>query len=119
MVTLKHYTVSGGANKMSAQLTTVVQRVGNIPFSVYRRVNLLVTAYLLGINLTTRAWCYLDLNGNLTPIPTALNDASNHLTKNGVNISLGANALQQNPDICAAINRHVYTQSNWNNVADL
>lgn len=33
-------------------------------------------------------------------------------------ILLGTNALQQNPAACAAINRHVYTLSNWNNVAD-
>lgn len=31
-------------------------------------------------------------------------------------ILLGTNGLQQNPQICAAINRHVYTDSaNWNN----
>jgi len=33
----------------------------------------------------TETWCYLDLNGNLVPISTALNDASGHLTKNGQN----------------------------------
>jgi hypothetical protein len=33
-------------------------------------------------------------------------------------ILLGTNALQQNPAICAAINRHVYTLSNWNRVED-
>lgn len=33
----------------------------------------------------TDTWAYLDLNGNLVPISTALNDASGHLTKNGQN----------------------------------
>jgi hypothetical protein len=31
------------------------------------------------------AWSYLDINGNLQPISSALNNASGHLTKNGVN----------------------------------
>lgn len=33
-------------------------------------------------------------------------------------ILMGTNALSQNAAACAALNRHVYTQSNWNNVAD-
>lgn len=33
-------------------------------------------------------------------------------------ILLGTNGLQQEPDICAAINRHVYTLSDWNTVED-
>ncbi|HBF39596.1 MAG TPA: hypothetical protein DDW50_20055, partial [Firmicutes bacterium] len=40
---------------------------------------------VLGINPSTGLWCYLDLNGTLSPISTALNDASGHLTKNGIN----------------------------------
>ncbi|GFP74768.1 glycoside hydrolase family 64 protein [Clostridium fungisolvens] len=40
---------------------------------------------VLGINPATGKWCYLDLNGNLVPISNALNDATGHLTKNGVN----------------------------------
>lgn len=40
---------------------------------------------VLGINPANNQWSYLDLNGNLIPISTALNDASGHLTKNGVN----------------------------------
>jgi hypothetical protein len=40
---------------------------------------------VLGINPATGKWCYLDLNGNLLPISNGLNDASGHLTKNGVN----------------------------------
>lgn len=40
---------------------------------------------VLGINPTTGGWCYLDLNGNLVPISTALNDAPGHLTKNNIN----------------------------------
>ncbi len=39
---------------------------------------------VLGKNPATGGWCYLDLNGNLIPISTALNDASGHLTKNGI-----------------------------------
>lgn len=40
---------------------------------------------ILGINPVNKKWSYLDLNGNLVPISAALNDASGHLTKNGVN----------------------------------
>lgn len=40
---------------------------------------------VLGINPVNEQWSYLDLNGNLIPISTALNDAPGHLTKNGVN----------------------------------
>ncbi|WNS45407.1 glycoside hydrolase family 64 protein [Paenibacillus sp. MMS20-IR301] len=40
---------------------------------------------ILGINPANGKWSYLDLNGNLLPISNALNDASGHLTKNGVN----------------------------------
>lgn len=40
---------------------------------------------VLGINPANKQWSYLDLNGNLVPISMALNDASGHLTKNGVN----------------------------------
>ncbi|MFC7441557.1 glycoside hydrolase family 64 protein [Laceyella putida] len=40
---------------------------------------------VLGINPDTGRWSYLDLNGNLQPISTALNDAPGHLTKNGAN----------------------------------
>ncbi|QSF47310.1 glycoside hydrolase family 64 protein [Paenibacillus tianjinensis] len=40
---------------------------------------------VLGINPANGKWSYLDLNGNLVPISNALNDASGHLTKNGVN----------------------------------
>ncbi|MGN7759815.1 glycoside hydrolase family 64 protein [Paenibacillus sp. 22594] len=40
---------------------------------------------VIGINPANGQWSYLDLNGNLLPISTALNDASGHLTKNGVN----------------------------------
>ncbi|WP_310833141.1 glycoside hydrolase family 64 protein [Paenibacillus pedocola] len=40
---------------------------------------------VLGINPANGKWSYLDLNGNLLPISTALNDASGHLTKNGIN----------------------------------
>lgn len=40
---------------------------------------------VLGINPATKAWCYLDLNGNLIPISNALNDASGHLTRNNIN----------------------------------
>jgi hypothetical protein len=40
---------------------------------------------VLGINPANGQWSYLDLNGNLQPISNALNDASGHLTKNGVN----------------------------------
>lgn len=42
---------------------------------------------VLGINPATGGWSYLDLNGNLQPISAALNNASGHLTKNGVNYS--------------------------------
>lgn len=40
---------------------------------------------VIGINPVNERWSYLDLNGNLIPISTALNDAPGHLTKNGVN----------------------------------
>ncbi|MCL6456448.1 MAG: hypothetical protein K6T85_00430 [Gorillibacterium sp.] len=40
---------------------------------------------VLGINPTNGKWSYLDLNGNLVAISTALNDAPGHLTKNGIN----------------------------------
>lgn len=40
---------------------------------------------VIGINPASGAWSYLDLNGNLKPISTALNDAAGHLTKNGQN----------------------------------
>ncbi|MBH8606142.1 glycoside hydrolase family 64 protein [Thermoactinomyces sp. CICC 10521] len=40
---------------------------------------------VLGIDPSTGRWSYLDLNGNLQPISTALNDAPGHLTKNGNN----------------------------------
>ncbi|WP_379132339.1 glycoside hydrolase family 64 protein [Paenibacillus sp. sgz500958] len=40
---------------------------------------------VLGINPANGKWSYLDLNGNLVAISNALNDASGHLTKNGVN----------------------------------
>lgn len=40
---------------------------------------------VLGINPANNKWSYLDLSGNLVAISTALNDASGHLTKNGVN----------------------------------
>lgn len=40
---------------------------------------------VLGINPANNKWSYLDLNGNLVPISTALNDSSGHLSKNGVN----------------------------------
>lgn len=40
---------------------------------------------VLGINPANNRWSYLDLNGNLIPISTALNDAPGHLTKNGLN----------------------------------
>ncbi len=40
---------------------------------------------VIGINPANGAWSYLDLSGNLIPISTALNDASGHLTKNGIN----------------------------------
>ncbi|MBB6670663.1 glycoside hydrolase family 64 protein [Cohnella nanjingensis] len=40
---------------------------------------------VLGINPANNAWSYLDLNGNLIAISTALNDAAGHLTKNGQN----------------------------------
>ncbi len=40
---------------------------------------------VIGINPANGAWSYLDSSGNLIPISTALNDASGHLTKNGVN----------------------------------
>ncbi|MBY0011356.1 glycoside hydrolase family 64 protein [Paenibacillus typhae] len=40
---------------------------------------------VIGINPANGKWSYLDLSGNLLPISTALNDASGHLTKNGVN----------------------------------
>lgn len=40
---------------------------------------------VLGINPVNGAWSYLDLSGNLIPISTALNDATGHLTKNGIN----------------------------------
>jgi len=39
---------------------------------------------VLGINPVNGRWSYLDLNGNLIPISSALNDAPGHLTKNGV-----------------------------------
>ncbi|PXV86656.1 ricin-type beta-trefoil lectin protein [Lachnotalea glycerini] len=40
---------------------------------------------VIGINPANNTWSYLDISGNLIPISTALNDASGHLTKNGVN----------------------------------
>jgi hypothetical protein len=40
---------------------------------------------VIGIDPATGRWSYLDLNGYLHPISTALNDAPGHLTKNGVN----------------------------------
>ncbi|UJF36283.1 beta-1,3-glucanase family protein [Paenibacillus hexagrammi] len=40
---------------------------------------------ILGVNPANGKWSYLDLSGNLLPISNALNDASGHLTKNGVN----------------------------------
>ncbi|UQZ36626.1 hypothetical protein C2I18_25675 [Paenibacillus sp. PK3_47] len=40
---------------------------------------------VIGINPVNGRWSYLDLNGNLVPISAALNNASGHLTKNGVN----------------------------------
>lgn len=40
---------------------------------------------VLGINPANGLWSYLDINGNLQPISAALNNASGHLTKNGVN----------------------------------
>lgn len=40
---------------------------------------------VIGINPANNKWSYLDLNGNLIPISTALNDAPGHLTKNGIN----------------------------------
>ncbi|MBK1810057.1 hypothetical protein JHL18_05285 [Clostridium sp. YIM B02505] len=40
---------------------------------------------VIGINPANGKWSYLDLSGNLVPISNALNDASGHLTKNGVN----------------------------------
>ncbi|MBC8061601.1 MAG: RICIN domain-containing protein [Clostridiaceae bacterium] len=40
---------------------------------------------VIGINQANGKWSYLDLSGNLIPISTAMNDASGHLTKNGVN----------------------------------
>ncbi|MBT2761353.1 glycoside hydrolase family 64 protein [Paenibacillus sp. ISL-20] len=40
---------------------------------------------VLGINPVNNQWSYLDLNGNLIPISIALNDAPEHLTKNGIN----------------------------------
>lgn len=40
---------------------------------------------VLGINPVNNQWSYLDLNGNLIPISSALNDAPEHLTKNGIN----------------------------------
>jgi len=39
---------------------------------------------VLGINPVNGRWSYLDLNGNLIPISSDLNDAPGHLTKNGV-----------------------------------
>ncbi|MFE0555419.1 glycoside hydrolase family 64 protein [Paenibacillus sp. NPDC058910] len=40
---------------------------------------------VLGINPVNNQWSYLDLSGNLIPISSALNDAPEHLTKNGIN----------------------------------
>jgi len=40
---------------------------------------------VIGINPANGKWSYLDLNGNLQPISTALNDAAGHLVKNGAN----------------------------------
>jgi hypothetical protein len=40
---------------------------------------------VIGINPANGKWSYLDLNGNLVAISNSLNDASGHLTKNGVN----------------------------------
>lgn len=40
---------------------------------------------IIGINPANGKWSYLDLSGNLVAISNALNDASGHLTKNGVN----------------------------------
>ncbi|SMB92848.1 beta-1,3-glucanase family protein [Deinococcus hopiensis] len=40
---------------------------------------------VLGINPANGRWSYLDRAGNLQPVSTALNDATGHLTKNGVN----------------------------------
>ncbi|WP_342477947.1 glycoside hydrolase family 64 protein [Paenibacillus sp. FSL H7-0350] len=40
---------------------------------------------VLGINPANGKWSYLDLSGNLVPISNALNDASGHLTRSGVN----------------------------------
>jgi hypothetical protein len=42
---------------------------------------------VLGINPVNNQWSYLDLNGNLIPISSALNDAPGHLTKNGINFA--------------------------------
>lgn len=40
---------------------------------------------VLGINPVNNQWSYLDLSGNLIPISSTLNDAPEHLTKNGIN----------------------------------
>lgn len=40
---------------------------------------------ILGINPANGQWSYLDSTGTLRPISNALNDASGHLVKNGVN----------------------------------
>ena len=50
---------------------------------------------VLGINPATNQWSYLDINGNLQPISTALNDASGHLVKNGVNYANIYSTLSQ------------------------
>lgn len=40
---------------------------------------------VLGLNPVTGSWSYLDLQGNLEPISSGLNNAPGHLTKDGVN----------------------------------
>jgi len=40
---------------------------------------------VIGINPVDKKWSYLDIDGNLRPISLALNDETDHITKNGEN----------------------------------
>ncbi|MGB8450840.1 MAG: beta-1,3-glucanase family protein [Anaerocolumna sp.] len=51
---------------------------------------------VLGLN-SDKQFCYLDANGNLVPISTALNDAAGHLTKNGQNYANIYHTINQLP----------------------
>lgn len=51
---------------------------------------------VIGLNKDDK-WCYLDENGELIPISTALNDAPGHLTKNGKNYANIYHTISERP----------------------